>query len=108
MTYRYAFPYVPNSLFATVGGTIQPVTEVDPDDPAGGTFDLADDPLDMTVRAYARVSPDVVPAPAGDADDPVIDDLDDQAEEDADIVDAGDDEAEDDDPDAPAPPDDPE
>lgn len=104
---RYPFPYVPNTLFSVVDGTVQAVTDVDPDDPEGGTYELAGDPLDATVFAYARISPAAVPTPPVIDDVPVtLPDVDDDFEEDEDIVDAEDDEAEDDDPDAPALPDD--
>lgn len=104
---RYPFPYVPNTLFSVVDGTVQPVTDIDPDDPEGGTYQLLSDPLDATVYAYARISPDAVPAPDEIDGVPIIlPDVDDDFEEDDDIVDAEDDETEDDDPDAPSLPDD--
>lgn len=108
MSYRFPFPYVPNSLLVMVGGTVQPATEIDPADPEGGTFDIPDDPEDMTVRAYARVSPDAVPTPPTDEDlgMDALEDVDDDYDEDDDQVDAEDDEAEETDPDAPEYPDD--
>lgn len=110
MSYRYPWPYVPGTLLAIVGGTVQPAIDVDPADPAGGTFELDDDPEDMTVRVYAQISPDVIPAPVtpeGEEDeDAVLVDEDDDYEEDEPLVDAEDDEEEEDDPDAPELPDD--
>lgn len=108
---RFPFPYVPNGILVMVDGTVQPITDVDPDDPDGGTFDLPEDPLDGEVWAYARVSPDAVPSPpvfddGGDEEIEVLEDPDDDYEEDEDVVDADDDETEESDPDAPAYPDD--
>lgn len=105
MIRQYPFPYVPNTLLAFVDGTVQPAEETDPET---GLFTLPEDPDDAEVRAYARISPDAVPAPPESGGMVVIDDPEDEYEEDEDIVDAEDDEAEEDDPDAPAPPDDPE
>lgn len=110
MSYRFPFPYVPTTLIAIVDGTVQPVTDIEPEDPAGGTFDLPDDPDDADMRAYARISPDAVPAPLtpeGEEDEEAEpEDLDDTWEEDEDPVDADDDEAVEADPDAPEDPDD--
>lgn len=106
-TRRFPFPYVPNTVLAIVDGTVQPVTDVEPDDPDGGTFELPEDPDDADVRAYARISPGVVPSPPVDEDDEPVDiDEEDDFEEDEDLADLEDDEAAESDPDAPAYPDD--
>lgn len=104
---RFPFPYAPNGLLVMVDGTVQPITDVDPSDPDGGTFDLPDDPLDAEVWAYARISPDAVPTPPSDDDgDLVSEDDEDTYDDDTADTDLEDDETEESDPDAPAYPDD--
>lgn len=58
--YRYPLPFVPGSGFAIVGGTVQLALNQDGD---AGTYELAEDPGTMIVRAYFRVQPGL------DADD---------------------------------------